>query len=242
MRSLRHFLDTKKLETATYHSAQKNEFEVMLYAGVLRITRMVTHLSLVGLVVTLLSCAGMDNWLEERPPSPSSEKKEQESWVIFHGNILERNIDTLVILALKDASVPSGGPGLRQDLVFYFKNTNRWVPILSQTNQSMSNFLRFESIDRKSLTIFRKDLSQLEGLQIYAIYLRGLTVNEEELESYKIIGDADFKDIHHLNVQMMSQRQIFFILRKLNKEQSKICRRMVVDTFEPYNPEEDYRQ
>ncbi len=203
---------------------------------------MVTCLSLVGSAITLFSCAGVDNWLEERPLITYSEKKEQESWVIFHGNLFRGNIDTLVILALKDASVPSGGPGLRKELVLYFKNTNRWVPILNQTTQSMSNFLRFESIDRKSLTIFQEDLPQLKGFQIYAIYLKELTVNEKELESYQIIGDADFKDIHQLNVQLMRQREVFIVTKKLNQEQSKICRKMVVDTFEPFDPEEDYKQ
>lgn len=203
--------------------------------------RIVIYFSLVGFVVTLLSCAPVDHWLE--PPSSSpSKSKQQESSVIFNCNFFRDNYDTLIILALKDASVPAGGPGLRQDLGLYLKNTNRGLNMANVTkDHSWSDFVRFERINRESLSISRKDLPQLEGSQIYAVYLRKLSVSKERLESYQIMGDGDYKDFHRLHSQVsqsINQRKIYFITKRLSKEQSAIYGRKGVNIIEPLILEE----
>jgi hypothetical protein len=197
------------------------------------IKQIVTHLLLVSLIILPLGCATLERWLLETPQS-------KEPSVTFKSDILKSNEDTLLILALKDASVMTKGPR-SQDLELYLKNTNRKLTISNVTNQGSSTLLRFTRIKGQSSIILRNDCKQLEGFKIFAIYLRNLTINKEKLKTYKVLKDGDYKNMHYRNKQLINQRKVFFVMKNFSENKLKIYRKMFADMFEPISYEENYR-
>ena len=197
------------------------------------INQIVTYLLLVSLIILPLGCATLERWLLETPQS-------NEPSVTFKNDILKSNEDTLLILALKDASVMTKGPR-SQDLELYLKNTNRKLTISNVTNQSSSTLLRFTRINGQNSIILRNDCKQLEGFKIFAIYLRNLTIDKEKLKNYKVLKDGDYKNMHYRNKQIINQRKVFFIMKNFSEKKLKIYRKMFADIFESISYEENYR-
>lgn len=195
--------------------------------------QIVTHLLLVSLIILPLGCATLERWLLETPQS-------KEPSVTFKSDILRSNEDTLLILALKDASVMTKGPR-SQDLEIYLKNTNRKLTISNVTNKGSSTLLRFTKINGKNSIILRNDCKQFEDFKIFALYLRNLTIDKEKLENYKVLKDGDYKNMHPRNKQLINQRRVFFIMKNFSEEKLKIYRKMLVDILEPISYEENYR-
>ena len=197
------------------------------------INQIVTYLLLVSLIILPLGCATLERWLLETPQS-------NEPSVTFKNDILKSNEDTLLILALKDASVMTKGPR-SQDLELYLKNTNRKLTISNVTNHSSSTLLRFTRINGQNSIILRDDCKQLEGFKIFAIYLRNLTIDKEKLKNYKVLKDGDYKNMHYRNEQLINQRKVFFIMKNFSENKLKIYRKMFADMFEPISYAENYR-
>ena len=197
------------------------------------INQIVTYLLLVSLIILPLGCATLERWLLETPQS-------NEPSVTFKNDILKSNEDTLLILALKDASVMTKGPR-SQDLELYLKNTNRKLTISNMINQSSSTLLRFTRINGQNSIILRNDCKQLEGFKIFAIYLLNLTIDKEKLKNYKVLEDGDYKNMHYRNKQIINQRKVFFIMKNFSEKKLKIYRKMFVDIFESISYEENYR-
>jgi hypothetical protein len=99
-----------------------------------------------------LGCATLERWLLETPQS-------KDPSVTFKSDILKSNEDTLLILALKDASVMIKGPR-SQDLELYLKNTNRKLTISNVTNRGSSTLLRFTRINGQNSIITKFNYSQ----------------------------------------------------------------------------------
>ena len=197
------------------------------------IKQIVTYLLLVSLIILPLGCATLERWLLETPQS-------NEPSVTFKNDILKSNEDTLLILALKDASVMTKGPR-SQDLELYLKNTNRKLTISNTINQSSSTLLRFTRINGQNSIILRNDCKQLEGFKIFAIYLRNLTIDKEKLKNYKVLEDGDYKNMHYRNKQIINQRKVFFIMKNFSEKKLEIYRKMFADIFESISYEENYR-
>jgi hypothetical protein len=196
------------------------------------IKQIITHLLLVSLIILPLGCATLERWLLETPQS-------KDPSVTFKSDILKSNEDTLLILALKDASVMIKGPR-SQDLELYLKNTNRKLTISNVTNRGSSTLLRFTRINGQNSIILRDDCKQLEDFKI-AIYLRNLTIDKEKLKNYKVLKDGDYKNMHYRNKQIINQRKVFFIMKNFSEKKLKIYRKIFVDIFEPISYEENYR-
>jgi hypothetical protein len=197
------------------------------------IKQIITHLLLVSLIILPLGCATLERWLLETPQS-------KDPSVTFKSDILKSNEDTLLILALKDASVMIKGPR-SQDLELYLKNTNRKLTISNVTNRGSSTLLRFTRINGQNSIILRDDCKQLEDFKIFAIYLRNLTIDKEKLKNYKVLKDGDYKNMHYRNKQIINQRKVFFIMKNFSEKKLKIYRKIFVDIFEPISYEENYR-
>ena len=187
---------------------------------------------LVSLIILPFGCAALERWLVETPRSkyPS---------VTFKSDILRSNEDTLLILALRNASVMIKGPK-SQDLELYLKNTNRRLNISNVTNKSSSTLLRFTKINGENLIVLRNDCKQLEGHKIFALYLRNLTVDKEKLKNYKVLRDGDYKNMHPRNKKLINETKVFFIKKNFGEKKLKIYRNMVVDIFEPISYEENF--
>jgi len=218
------------------HSGRKKLWMVIHKTGISRniqatSRQMKTYFLLVAFTLNFVGCAALDRYLEGSPSNKPT--------VIFDSNIHRADGDTLVILALKDVSVMIKGPRSIQ-LEFYLENTNKKLQIFNITDQYMSKFLPFKKMNGANLNSFLKVFTQLKSKHIFAIYLKGCTVDKEQFVNYKILRDGVYENMHPRNRKLISERKILFVLESLNKHESAIYRGLIGNTFEPYRPEEDY--
>lgn len=177
----------------------------------------------VSLAFSLLTCASLDHLLKV---SSSSRKRPT---VIFECNFFTDNTDTLIILAMRDATVIARGPKgpTYQNLEFYLKSTNEKLIMSNSTNRRDSNFLLLSPLCDQTLSKFRRHFNELEDMQAFVIHLKRLTVDKEKLSSYKILKDGHYKDIHNRNEELISQRKILFVIKDLDKIESEIWKDII---------------
>ncbi len=177
------------------------------------------------LIVTIIAhsgCASVDDYIE------TSLSKEPS--VIFDCNISEINSDTLVIMAIGNVSVPA--PGMRsKEIEFYLKNTNKQLSIETVNGAITSDFMKFSFIRIRKSDNLLKEYPELSGIYVFAMYLKGLTVEREKLGSVKTLGDGEWKNISTLNAEIVEQRKIFFVIKKVGFEDSKYNKELIANTY-----------
>ncbi len=188
--------------------------------------RIVTSFLLISFAVTLSSCAAFDRWLLGYT--------REEPAIIFKSNICKDKTDTLVILALRYTNVMTKGPSQRE-LKFYLKNINKSLAVSNMTNQKRSNFLHFTKIKGERLNKLQEDFPQIQGMQVFGIYLKGLTIDREKLKNYEILQDAKYQDIHYLNEQIINKRTTIFVVHKPSKNQITNHLHIVENTYASEN-------
>jgi hypothetical protein len=187
--------------------------------------RTVTYLLLISFAATLSSCAAFDRWL-----LGISEEPAEEPAIIFKSNICKDKTDTLVILALLRINVMTKGPSQRE-LKFYLENMNKSIAVSNMTNQQRSKFLHFTKIKGERLNKLQEDFPQIQGMQVFGIYLKELTIDKEKLKNYKILQDAKYQDIHFLNERIINKRKTIFVVHKPSKNQITNHLHMVKNTY-----------
>jgi hypothetical protein len=118
---------------------------------------------------------------------------------------------TLSSCAAFDTNVMTKGPSQRE-LKFYLKNINKSLAVSNMTNQKRSNFLNYTKIKGERFNELQRDFPQIKGMQVFGIYLKGLTIDREKL-------DAKYQDIHYLNEQIINKRTTIFVVHKPSKNQ-----------------------
>jgi hypothetical protein len=198
----------------------------MMRIGQMINNRIVTSFLLISFAVTLSSCAAFDRWLLGYTS--------EEPAIIFKSNICKDKTDTLIILALRYTNVMTKGPSQRE-LKFYIENINTSLTLSNMSNQKRSNFLHFTKIKGERLNELQGDFSQIQNMQVFGIYLKKLTIDNEKLKNYKILQDAKYQDIHYLNEQIINKRKTIFVVHKPSKRQGANHLHMVKNTYASEN-------
>jgi hypothetical protein len=126
------------------------------------------------------------------------------------------------------------GPSQRE-LKFYLKNINKSLAVSNMTNQKRSNFLNYTKIKGERFNELQRDFPQIKGMQVFGIYLKGLTIDREKLKNYKILQDAKYQDIHYLNEQIINKRTTIFVVHKPSKNQITNHLHIVENTYASEN-------
>ena len=141
----------------------------------------------------------------------------------------QTNSDTLVLLGIKNPYIFKGV--LAITLQFYLKNDNDAISINHDGSNNVNNFLSFIRINSKTADNFYSDFPELKELQVFGLYLQGMKVDEKELELYKALEDGGYRNITTPNADMINKREILFISREVNKNQSRFYKKLVDNTF-----------
>lgn len=184
--------------------------------------QMMKFLLLIIFIIAHSSCASLDDYLE------TSLSKEPS--VIFDCNISEIKSDTLVIMVIKSASIPSKGMQSKA-IEFYLKNTNKNLSVENVNSEIASDFMKFSFIYIKKSDKFLKDFPELSGMNVFAVYLKGLTVDKKNLSSLKTLGNGEWRNISALNAEIVKQKKIFFVIKDMSFEDSKYYKKIIANTY-----------
>ena len=153
----------------------------------------------------------------------------EESLVLFNCNAYQSNGDTLVLIGTKNPEIYDK---LRSvSLRFYLKNDNDTFSIIHDSGKNVSSFLPFAKIDTETAVNFERDFPELKGLIVFGLYLQGMKIDEKELARYKAMKDGTYRNISMRNAQMINDREILFISREVDKEQSSFYKKLAANTF-----------
>lgn len=184
--------------------------------------QMMKFLLLIIFIIAHSSCASFDDYLET--------SLSKEPAVIFDCNISEIKSDTLVIMVIKSASIPSERMKSKA-IEFYLKNTNKNLSLENVNSTIASDFIKFSFIYINKSDKFLKDFPELSGMNIFAVYLKGLTVDKKNLSSLKTLGNGEWRNISSLNAEIVKQKKIFFVIKNMSFEDSKYYKKIIANTY-----------
>ena len=182
--------------------------------------RIVQYSMLVLIIVS--GCASMDDFLE-------IPLEEQDPLVLFHCHAYQANSNTLVLIGIDNPDIYDGLQSIT--LQFYLKNDNDSLSIIQVGNENVSSFLPFIKINAETAAQFDREFPELKELKVFGLYLQGMKVDENKLQLYKTLEDGIYRNITMRNAQMINNREILFISRELDQQQSRFYKKLVANSF-----------
>ena len=165
-------------------------------------------------------CAGLDDFLEVPLGEPL---------VLFHCDAYQSNNDTIVLIGTENPYIYEGLQSIT--LRFYLTNDNDDFSIIHGSSKKVSSFLPFTRIDAESAVHFEREFPELKGLIVFGLYLQDMKVDEKRLAHYKTLEDGKPRYISKRNAEMINNREILFITRKVDEKQTPLYKKLVANTF-----------
>jgi hypothetical protein len=181
--------------------------------------RIVQYSLLILFIVS--GCAGVDDFLEIN--------LEKEPLVLFHFDLHQTNIDTLMLIGIENPDVYNDIKTVT--LRFYLKNDNDAISIIHDSSKNVSSFLPFARIKAETTIDFDRDFPELKELNVFGLYLQGMKVDEKELENYKALEDGSYRYISTRTAQIINDREILLISRVVDNKQSVFYKKLIANTF-----------
>jgi hypothetical protein len=118
-------------------------------------------------------------------------------------------------------------------LRFYLRAENNDFNIVNEAGKVRSNILRFVELYGDNLAGFHENYRQLAGMNIFALYLKGMEADRKKLIKYAVMEDGDFRGISTHNSKMISGRKIYFVTEKINKDKAALYEGLADSSFRP---------
>ena len=183
--------------------------------------RRIVQISLI-IIFILSGCAGLDDYLE-------IPLEEQEPMVLFHCDAYRADSNSLVLIGIENPDVYKGLQSI--SLRFYLKNENEALSIIHGSSKKLSSFLPFTRLNGEAAAHVDQDFPELKELAVFGLFLQGMKVDENQLQSYTALEDATYRNITIRNAEMISDRELRFIIRELDRQQSPYYKKLIANTF-----------
>ena len=155
------------------------------------------------LVTIFISCTTIDDYLLTSIGNNPA--------IIFDCNISKSESDTAVLIGINSVSVPAGM--MRSEAIqLFLKNTNNELSIVNVNDNAESDLMQFSYVPNNKSNKLFNEYPQLSDLMVFAILLKGMALDQNELSRAKTLGSGKWINIRERNTEMVESRKIIFVI------------------------------
>jgi hypothetical protein len=178
------------------------------------------------LVAIFISCTTLDDFIKISVG--------KEPAVIFDCDVYKAENDTVVLIGIKNVSIPSEGMRSKS-IQFYLKNTNNELSVVNVNSNITSGLMQYSYVPREKAKVLIKEYSQLSDMMLFAVLLKGMTVDQQKLSERKTLGSGDLRNISELNTEIVKRKKIIFVIANPDLDKSVFIKSLGLNTFRLIN-------
>jgi hypothetical protein len=112
------------------------------------------------------------------------------------------------------------------------KNSNKNLTSVNiNVIEAEPNFMLFSIIHGENAKKLISNYPQLSGMTVFGIFLKGLSVTQEELSRFKTLENGRWINIESRNTDIIKRGKIFFVTKRLDSEDSVLYEKLVTNSF-----------